>query len=352
MAEEVSRVLVVPPNWLGDAVMSLPALADVRRKFASAELIVAARRGVSELYRLVPFVNRRLTLDWTGQWWRRRHLRADADCLREAGIDLAVLFPNSFASAWLVHRAGVPERWGYAADVRKRLLTRTVARPKGERHQSDYYRHLVHELGCENGSLEPDVTVPEAAIEGARGRLLNHGWNGTKPLVVLAPGAAYGKAKQWIPAYVAELATRLVKDRGVTCVFVGSRGDVAAVRDIRRAIAPEAERGVIDLTGQTTLEMLAGVFRLAATCVSNDSGAMHVAAAVGAPVVATFGPTKETATSPLPRDRSRVEVLTHEVWCRPCMLRDCPIDHRCMAGISPDHVLAAIDRIATMEPPR
>jgi heptosyltransferase-2 len=332
--------------------MSLPALADVRRTFASAELLIAARRGVSDLYRLVPFVDRIMTLEWAGEWWRRRLLAADSGRLRDAGCDLAVLFPNSFASAWLVKKAGVRERWGYAADARRRLLTRAISRPKGERHQSAYYQHLVRELGCENGPPQPDVAMSEAVVEETRTRLLGCGWDGVRPLVALAPGAAYGKAKQWIPAYVAELVTRLVKDRNSTCVFVGSRGDVATMQEIQRAIAPDARPRVIDLTGQTTLETLAATFRLASACVSNDSGAMHVAAAVGAPVVATFGPTREHATSPLSRDRSRIAVLTHAVWCRPCMLRECPIDHRCMTGITPAHVLAAIDRVAFAGPAR
>lgn len=331
--------------------MALPAMEAVRRRFASAQLVVAARRGVADLFRLASFVNDVITLEWDGRWWHTAQLRADARRLRDDGAELAVLFPNSFASAWLARHAGIRERWGYASDLRTRLLTRTVRRPRGERHQGEYYLHLVRELGCQTGPAAPSLMVSEAAVEAARQLLVARGWNGARPIVAMAPGAAYGKAKQWIPSYVAQLATDLVKQRNVTCVFIGSRKDAADVRVICRALASDAGGGVINLAGETSLETLAAVFSLASVCVSNDSGAMHVAAAVATPVVALFGPTRERETAPVPRPGARVEVLTHPVWCRPCMLRECPIDHRCMTGIHPQRVLSAIDRLAA-EPSR
>jgi heptosyltransferase-2 len=340
------------PNWLGDAVMALAAMEAVRRRFASAQLVVAARRGVADLFRLAPFVNHVVTCEWDGRWWHAAQLRADARRLRDDGAEVAVLFPNSFASAWLARHAGIRERWGYASDVRMRLLTRAIRRPGGERHQGEYYLHLVRELGCQTAPPAPCVTVSERAVEAARQLLLARGWNGTRPIVAMAPGAAYGKAKQWIPSYVAQLAADLVQQRGATCVFVGSRKDAADVRVICRALAPDAGGGVINLAGETSLEILAAVFSLAAVCVSNDSGAMHVAAAVATPVVALFGPTRERETTPLARPGARVEVLTHPVWCRPCMLRECPIDHRCMTGIHPQRVLSTIDRVALVESSR
>jgi heptosyltransferase-2 len=159
---------------------------------------------------------------------------------------------------------------------------------------------------------------------------------------VFAPGAAYGTAKRWLLPYVARVATDLVRDRRATCVMVGGRGDAPAVMEVMGRLDAGARAHVIDLTGQTTIEALAGVLSLSAACVANDSGAMHMAAAVGTPVVALFGPTREHETAPLTRANGRAEVLTHPVWCRPCMLRECPIDHRCMKGIAPDRVYAAL----------
>lgn len=335
-------VLVLAPNWLGDAVMALPALSDVRRRFPSARLVVAARRAVADIFRLVPFVDEFVTLQWNGTWWQRRVFAADARRLRQLGADLTILLPNSFAAAWLARRAAIPDRWGYGSDIRSGLLSRVVRRPQGSLHQGAYYQHLTRALGIESGPLEPAVTVSEGASAAARQQLLDRGWDGLRPAIVFAPGAAYGTAKRWMPSYVARVVTDLVRQRQATCVMVGSSGDSPTARDVVGAIETDARPHVIDMTGQTTLEMLAGVLSIATACVSNDSGAMHLAAAVGTPLVAVFGPTREGETAPLTRSGRRAEVLTHPVWCRPCMLRECPIDHGCMKGITPDRVYAAL----------
>jgi heptosyltransferase-2 len=338
-----ARVLVVAPNWLGDVVMALPAIADVRRRFPGARLIVAARRSVAGLFRLVPFVDGLVVLEWNGRWWRRSALAADVARVRDAGAELALLLPNSFASAWLVRQAAIPERWGYASDLRRPLLTRALPRPAGSRHQGAYYQYLTRELGIDSGPLEPALTVPADAAAAARRLLTERGWLGTRPLVVFAPGAAYGTAKRWLPESVARVAASLVRERGATCAMVGSRADRETVAQIRAALPADVAAHVLDVTGETTIEMLAGLMAAASGCVSNDSGAMHVAAAVGTPLVAVFGPTNEFETSPLTREGRRAAVLTRPVWCRPCMLRECPIDHRCMKGVSPERVLATLD---------
>ena len=339
---EPRRIVVVAPNWLGDAVMALPSIADIRRRFPAARLVVAARRAVADLFRLVPFVDHVITLQWSGRWWHRRTFAADAARLRELGADTAILLPNSFATAWLARRAAIPARWGYSSDMRGRLLTRAVPRPNHSLHQGAYYQHLTRALGFEGGPLEPVLTVTNAVVAAARDLLRDRGWDGTRLLIVFAPGAAYGTAKQWLLPYVARVATELVRGRGATCAMVGGPGDASAAREVMSLIEPDARRHVIDVTGQTTIEGLAGVLSLAAVCIANDSGAMHVAAAVRTPVVALFGPTREHETAPLTRSNGRVEVLTHAVWCRPCMLRECPIDHRCMKGIVPERVYAAV----------
>lgn len=337
-----AAILVVAPNWLGDAVMALPAISDIRRRCPSVRLVVAARRAVADLFRLVPFVDDLITLQWSGRVWDRHALGADAARLQESGAETAILFPNSFAAAWLLTRAAIPARWGYASDMRGTLLSRAVSRPKGSLHQGAYYQHLMRALGFESGPLEPVLTVTDAVAATARAQLVEHGWDAARPLFVFAPGAAYGTAKRWLLPYVARVATELVRGRGAACVMVGGRGDAAAANEVLSRVDADVRRHVIDLTGYTTLEALAGILHLAAACVANDSGAMHMAAAVGTPVVAVFGPTREYETAPLIRPHGRAEVLTHPVWCRPCMLRECPIDHRCMKGIAPERVHAAL----------
>src|SRR5262249_17000471 len=212
-------------------------------------------------------------------------------------------------------------------------LTRAIPRG-GPMHQAEYYQRLVRELGVPSGPLEPRITVPDAARAAGDRLLAGAGWDGKAPLVALAPGAAYGGAKRWPPESFAELAATLAAD-GIRCVMIGSPADAATATEVSAQI--EGARGfsraatipVIDLVGTTDLPALPGVLTRCRALVTNDSGAMHLAAAAGVKVTAIFGPTNEQATRPLGDAHA---VITHPVWCRPCMLRECPIDHRCMRG--------------------
>jgi heptosyltransferase-2 len=343
--ERVRRVLVMSPNWLGDAVMALPAIADLRRAYPDARLIVAARSAVAGVFRLTPMVDDVVVLGWRGQLFRRRALQEDLARLRSVQADIALLLPNAFSAAWMTRRAGLPERWGYATDLRRPLLSRAVATPKRSVHQAEYYQHLVRELGIATGPREPALLVPREASEEARALLVARGWDAVRPLVSIAPGAAYGTAKRWLPGHYARLVTSLVQTEGAQCVLVGSAGDAETTSWIRGLVPDSARAQVIDLAGATTLATLAGVMVASRAFVSNDSGAMHVASAVGVPVAALFGPTREYETAPLPRAGARAEVLIHNVWCRPCMLRECPIDHRCMKGLMPERVFACVSEL-------
>ena len=345
-----SSVLVVAPNWLGDAVMALPALADVRRAHPDARLAVAARAPVAPLYAMVPGVDSTVVLQARGSLLKRRTVREDLSLVEAARVELAILFPNSFAAAWMVHQAGVANRWGYASDWRRPLLTRAVRRPRRTLHQASYYQHLVRELGMPNGPLEPIIRVPDPAIEEARTALIARGWDGARPLLAIAPGAAYGTAKRWLPRHFGSLLTRAIRDAGMHAVIVGSAADGETAQSVIAATGDGERHRVIDLTGSTTLAALAGVMSLAAACVSNDSGPMHVAGAVGTPLAALFGPTRDHETAPLTRHAGQARVLVNDVWCRPCMFRECPIGHRCMKGLVPervfDTVLALMGRCA------
>jgi heptosyltransferase II len=335
------ELLIVAPNWLGDAVMALPAVADLRRHADAARITVAARGAVAALFRLVPGVDRVITLPGKGGMLALRTWGRDAAALSGDHFECAVLFPNSFASALVTRRAGVVERWGFATDARSRLLTRAVPRPPSYGHQAEYYQALTSALGAPSGPRFARVDVDGAATASARSALQATGIDADEPFVALAPGAAYGRAKQWLPEHYAELATRLTADRGVPAVLVGSAADHPVCADIAR-IAHGAR--VANLAGATDVPALAATLALAAAVVANDSGAMHVAAAVGSPVVAVFGATNEHRTSPLVRGphAPAPAILTSDVWCRPCMLRECPIDHRCMRGVTVDMVLARI----------
>jgi heptosyltransferase-2 len=212
-------------------------------------------------------------------------------------------------------------------------------------HQGAYYQHLVRELGIESGPLEPAVVVPESTVAAARALLAGKGWDGHRPLVAIAPGAAYGTAKRWLPRHFSRMIDEVVRAHGAQCVLLGSAADAATVAEIRQSVPRAAQSSVMNLAGATNLTMLAAVLRLSGACVSNDSGAMHLAAAVGVPVAALFGPTREYETAPLTRRGVAADVLINPVWCRPCMLRECPIDHRCMRGLAPLRVADSVTRM-------
>jgi heptosyltransferase-2 len=347
----MKRLVILAPNWLGDAVMALPAIADVRRAAPEATITIAARAPIAPLFRLVPGVDGTIVLPKAAAMRDVGRWRALGSELSGAGFDAALLLPNSLHAALQVSRAGIAERWGYRTGWRSRLLTRAIPRPAGL-HQVESYQRLVEALGFSRGHGEPAVTIPRDAHDAAARLLSGEGWDGRAPIVALAPGAAYGGAKRWPPAYFGELAAALAID-GISCVMVGSAADAAAAADVARAFqarmgGPEGAASqstrpanLHNLVGRTDLPALAGVLARCRTLVTNDSGAMHLAAAAGVSVTAVFGPTDDTATRP--RGDAHA-VLTHAVWCRPCMLRECPLDHACMRGVGVATVLASARR--------
>lgn len=326
-----SRLVVRAPNWLGDAVMALPALAALRSAWPQTFIAMAAPPSVAPLFEETTFVR------------PDEIVTAGADeihALRAGAYDAALLLPNSFHAAWVARRAGIPERWGYAGDLRTWLLTTPVRRARGKRHQSEHYLTLVRGLGVDAESMAPHVSVgPETAARAAA-LFERHAVPPDALIVGYAPGAAYGHAKRWPPERMAELIARMSRERGAVGILVGAQGDRDAGREIESSLPPGAR--VVNLIGRTDLRLLAGVLARCRAFVSNDSGAMHLAAALGVSVAAIFGPTDERVTAPV-GDHA---VLVHPVFCRPCMLRDCPIDHRCMKGLTVDAVFGAVtDRL-------
>lgn len=335
------RVVVRGPNWLGDLVMAAPAIRAIGDAWPDATVDVAVPAGLAPIVAVldpragvVPLEGR------TGPTVAWRH----AAQIAAGHYDHAILFTNSFASALAVRQAGVPERWGYRRDARGALLTRAI-RPRAARrmstHHADDYAALVEALGLPRPALALQAVLPEGARDEAMPLLREAGWDGLAPILACAPGAAYGAAKQWPPRLVARVAEAWIADGGVV-VVVGAAADRPAAMAVTSAMTVAGtgttSARVLDLTARTSLLALAGVLGIASRVLANDSGAMHVAAALGTPTVAVFGPTREWATAPLGPHR----ILTHDVWCRPCMLRECPLDHRCMTGVAPDRVIAAL----------
>jgi lipopolysaccharide heptosyltransferase II len=323
------RLLIRAPNWLGDAVMALPALAAIRAALPETHIAVAAIASVAPLFHesTPASPNQILTIS---------DRSSEVKALVEEKFDAALLLPNSFRSAWNARQAAIPERWGFATSLRGFLLTRRVVPPRGRLHQSAYYSSLISGLGFEARESIPRIAVRAETAARALELLAKFNVLPSATLVGFAPGAAYGHAKRWPPVRVAEVVTRVSRERGAVSILVGSHDDRDAGREIESSLPVGVS--VVNLIGRTDLRQLAGILARCSAFVSNDSGAMHLAASVGVPVTAIFGPTDERVTAPL----GNHDIILREVFCRPCMLRDCPIDHRCMKRITSDEVFEAV----------
>ena len=324
------KIVIRAPNWLGDAVMALPAMEAVRRALPEAFVAVAALRSVSPIFEEQTGARPDSVVTISD---RRTEIRQ----LRGGGFDRILLLPNSFRTAWTARRAGIPERWGFAGNMRTPLLTKRVPLPRTVIHQSTYYLELVRGVGIAAEERSPTIEITPRTAARAAKLLEAAGVAATaSPIVGFAPGAAYGHAKRWPPSRVMDVIVRLTRERGATCVLLGAPSDRDAGREIESSLPSDVR--AINLIGRTDLREFAGVLARCRAFVSNDSGGMHLAAALGVPVTAIFGPTDERVTAPL----GEHDVLIHQVFCRPCMLRDCPIDHRCMKGISAASVVDAV----------
>jgi heptosyltransferase-2 len=326
------KLLVRATNWVGDAVMSIPALEAVRRAAPDAEIAVLAKPGVAGLYGGQAFVDRVLRFESASQ---------AAGLLRRERFDSALLLQNAFQAAWVAWRGGVRERIGYARDGRSALLTRAIPVPRrGETpaHEAYYYLELVHRAGwlVELPAIERiRLRVEPAAVERAEEALRTTGARPGALRVALAPGAAYGTAKCWPAERFAALADRLIADADADVILFGTDSE----RDVAGRVASGMRQRPLNLAGQTPLGELAAFFAACRVFVGNDSGAAHVAAASGVPVVVIFGPTDAEATAPLTPRRS---LIREPVSCSPCLLRQCPVDHRCMTRVGVDAVYAAV----------
>jgi lipopolysaccharide heptosyltransferase II len=327
----IQRLVVRAPNWLGDAVLALPAIAGVRAAFPHAVLAVAAPAAIAPIFDEDTCARPDQVIALTDR-------RNEPAQLAAGRFDAALLLPNSFRSAYAARRASIPHRWGYAGNVRGWLLTEAVGRPRERGHQSQWYSDLVRALEIDVGADLPQIRVKAETRTRADALLEKAGVQPGTPLIGFAPGAVGGHAKRWPPRRYAEVVARLGRERGATALLFGVAGDRDAGREIESVLPQDAR--VVNLIGRTDLRLLAGLVAACSAFVSNDSGAMHLAAALGVPVAAIIGPTDERATAPL----GNHDVLVHQVFCRPCMLRDCPIDHRCMTGIGVDAVFAAVTR--------
>jgi heptosyltransferase-2 len=345
------RILIRATNWVGDAVLSLPALGAIRARFPDAHIAVLARPWVAGLYRHEPFADEIVLYDPAPfrsgsrcKAWRDRVTLAGA--LRAGGFDCALLLQNAFDAALIAALAGIPERIGYARDLRSPLLTRAIAVPRPGAippHESFYYLELLRRAGWLD-RLPATLTValrsaPQARAAGLA-RFAAEGI-GT-PVIGVSPGAAFGSAKRWLPERFAASACTLAERLGATVALHGSASERELCESVRAMIEARGLRAV-NYAGRTTLEEFIERAAASRLFLTNDSGAMHIASALGVPTVAVFGPTNPATTGPA---GPWARIVRQPVDCAPCLLRECPIDHRCMTRVQDESVSkAALDLI-------
>ena len=337
----VDRLVVRGTNWVGDAVMTIPALRALRSLFPAAHITLATRSWAKGLFAETDFLDDLLVHEGSGlksvvqqvKQWRARN------------FDVAVLFPNSLESALVASLSRVPLRIGYATDGRQRLLNHPLSVPewRHSRHEVYYYLNIVDQLRKvanhpnSNSNLEPDMSLAvsdsrkQAALEILRAKGVENSGSQNRPLIALCPGSINSRAKRWPTERFAALGDRLRNELGAEVILIGSGGELEVSEEVRLAMQTQP----VSLTGQTDLSELVATLSVVDLLITNDTGPAHIAAALGTPTLVVFGPTNPLTTRPFSKTSGIIRIPPD---CAPCMLRDCPIDHRCMTAISPDDV--------------
>jgi lipopolysaccharide heptosyltransferase II len=305
------RILIRASNWLGDNLISIPAVRAIKHGRPDAHVTVLVPEKLSAIWRLVPQVDEILSLGEKSIWRTARLLRA------QKPFDAGIVFPNSFRSALELWVAGIARRVGFAGHQRRWLLNQIVREAKRRgppRHQAEHYLDLARSLG----------------VDAEIGKFALHPPPNDGP-IGLCPGAEYGPAKRWLPERFAEAASLIEGE----WVLFGTSKDEAIGASIAAALGDRCR----NLIGQTTLEQLIDELAKCRLLLTNDTGTMHLAALLGVPLVAIFGSTEPRLTGPL---GSGHRILRHHVECSPCFLRECPLDFRCMKAVSVAEVVRAV----------
>lgn len=358
------RILVRGTNWLGDAVMTTPALLRLRERFPGAHIALLTPEKLKDLWLHHPAVNKTISFA-SGE-----NVFSIGKKLRAGKFDLALVLPNSPRSALEVWWAGVPQRIGYGRPWRNFFLTTTVA-PRADAvkmhkrstaeikeliaghseagdqkpeipqsaHQIFEYLNLAAALGANPKPLPPQLSVAPEEIEDAKKKF---GLDEiAQPVFGLNPGAEYGPAKRWPVERFVAAAKEIQRQTNCAWILFGGRGDVAITNQIESAIQ-NSRLKTQNLAGKTSLRELMGLLKLCRVLLTNDTGPMHVAAALGTPVVVPFGSTSIELTGPDLPGHAQNRLLKSDAPCSPCFLRECPIDFRCMNGISIERVVEAV----------
>jgi lipopolysaccharide heptosyltransferase II len=336
----IHSILIRAVNWLGDAVMTTPAIRAVRESFPDARIAILANPLVAELFTRHDSVDEVIVYDRRGRHAGLSGRLTLAAELRRRKFDLAVLLQNAFDAALIARLAGIPRRMGYRTDGRGFLLSHGVAMcpDKKRLHHVDYYLAMLAEWGIAPSGKGLQLTVTPDEQSAMAATLAENGIGTGDFLLGINPGATYGSAKRWYPERFAQVADELARLWGARVVITGGRGESGIAGEIASVMTGSC----LNLAGRTSVRELTALIRRCNFFITNDSGPMHLAAAFNVPLVAIFGPTDNTTTSPY---SSNSVVVRSEIECAPCLKRECPTDHRCMTEVTAENVMDAARRL-------
>jgi heptosyltransferase II len=332
------KILVRGTNWVGDAVMQIPALRQLRAVFADAHITLCTRDWAKGIFADADFIDEILPIN------AKESVFSQSKKLRERKFDLAILFTNSFQTALIAKFGKIKTRFGYANEGRSFLLTNSVKKPvwKNERHEIFYYLNLISEVEkhyfgiVSEQNARFDLQVSDERKSSARKLLNENGVDLSKPIIAFCPGSTNSRAKRWQTASYAKLNDKIQRELNANVVLIGDKSEL----DVSLEVIDKSEVKPYLLTGKTSLAEAAAILSACNLLVANDTGPAHISAALGTKTIVIFGPTNPKTTHPI-----GAEIVRKNVDCSPCMLRDCPIDHRCMTQISADDIFTKINLI-------
>jgi heptosyltransferase-2 len=341
MTRPISKILIRSTNWIGDSVITVAALRELRRAFAGSHIALLAKPWVADLFTGADFLDEIIP-------YNRRPGPAGflqfARSLRKMNFDAAILLQNAFEAAALTFAAGIPIRIGFPTDGRRLLLTHPLKFAYPVRHEHQVYDYLNIAAQAEallTGESRVDFLRPRYRLQADKNiqlrvqrRLRESGWAEGNRLVAVNPGATNNPLKRWYPERFAQLADRFLERKDFNVVFVGGSSEEAITDDILSRM----QHRPIKMTGKTALRESIALLSLCDLVISNDTGPAYMAAALCRPTLTIFGPTNYWSICPT---SPTALILNHPVPCAPCMLKRCPTNHECMDGISVDQVYSA-----------
>lgn len=343
LQQSYENIIVKMPNWLGDLVMATPILADLRKANPDSKITAMCTSILAPLLQEDPSIDEIYAYKRPSGWIHRRQHLEIIEAIDAGRYDLGILLTNSFSSAWWFWRGNVKKRIGFGGNFRSWLLSDAVAFPKNKatQHLVNTYKELLSPLGIPISSTKPSLYVSEKEIASAKSLFIPN-VNNEKIILGINPGAAYGSAKCWLPERFVEVTRKMLENPDLLVVYFGDSAGAPLVNSICDELPSER---VINLAGKTTLRELVALIKCCSLVLTNDSGPMHIAAALNIPLVALFGSTNDITTGPY----GGGTVIHKHVECSPCYKRVCPIDFKCMKKIEVDEVFNKLNSLVKVK---